>query len=269
MYRQMRKPSQILPASPPIPVSKRDLRGRAKETTTVPSTHARILTDVRSRILSGEWPPGHRIPSEHEFVETYGCARMTVNKALSRLAAVGLIERRRKSGSFVAWPHSESAVLEITQVPAEVVARGLEHRFEIISREIRRATRADREFLEVEVGARILEIACRHNASDTRFCLEHRLINLAAVPEAEREAFREQPPGSWLLARVPWTTAENRISAAPASRETAQMLGLAAAAACLVVVRRTWRDDTPVTWVKLTYSARHELVAKFSPAGSG
>jgi len=32
----------------------------------------------------------------------YGCARATVNKAVSALAAAGLIERHRRAGSFVA-----------------------------------------------------------------------------------------------------------------------------------------------------------------------
>ena len=53
-----------------------------------PSLYQRILGDIRGRILSGEWPPGHRIPFEHELTEEYGCSRMTVNKALSRARQV-------------------------------------------------------------------------------------------------------------------------------------------------------------------------------------
>jgi GntR family transcriptional regulator, histidine utilization repressor len=241
--------------------------GHARKTDSEPSMHARILSHVRARILSGEWPPGHRIPFEHEFVESYGCSRMTVNKALSRLAEAGLIERRRKSGSVVAWPRSVSAVLEITEVPAEVAALGLEHGFAILSRSIRRATEADRERSGGQVRAKVLDITCRHDAGGTPFCLETRLVNLASVPEAESQAFDERPPGSWLLARVPWTRAENRISAAPMSRDTAQALGLAGGTACLEIVRRTWRDDVQVTWVKFIYSRQHELVARFYPAG--
>ena len=29
------------------------------------SLYQRILGDIRDRILSGEWPPGYRIPFEH------------------------------------------------------------------------------------------------------------------------------------------------------------------------------------------------------------
>ena len=73
-----------------------------------------IQGDIESRIRSGEWAPGDRIPSETEFVARYRCSRMTVNRVLSRLQERGLIIRRRKAGSFVAPPRNDSAMfLEI------------------------------------------------------------------------------------------------------------------------------------------------------------
>ncbi|RUW22285.1 GntR family transcriptional regulator, partial [Mesorhizobium sp. M4B.F.Ca.ET.013.02.1.1] len=77
------------------------------------SLHQRILSDISEKILSGAWAPGHRIPFEHELTTEYNCSRMTVNKALSQLAKAGLIERRRRSGSFVRQPQSQAAVLEL------------------------------------------------------------------------------------------------------------------------------------------------------------
>ena len=41
--------------------------------------YQRIRADLEDKILSGRWPPGYRIPFEHELVETYQCSRMTVN----------------------------------------------------------------------------------------------------------------------------------------------------------------------------------------------
>jgi GntR family transcriptional regulator, histidine utilization repressor len=97
--------------------------------------------------------------------------------------------------------------------------------------------------------------------------LEERLINLAAVPEAEAADFDAMPPGTWLLDRVPWTSAEHRIRAANADRETAATLGVQGGAACLIIDRRTWRLETPVTWVELTYPGdRQELYGRFTPA---
>ena len=76
-------------------------RGLARMDAQPASLHQRILADISERIVSGDWPPGHRIPFEHELSAEYQCSRMTVNKALSQLAKSGLIERRRRSGSFV------------------------------------------------------------------------------------------------------------------------------------------------------------------------
>src|SRR5262245_60849654 len=83
------------------------------------SLSARIRADIERNILSGKWPPGHRIPFERELVEQYGCSRMTVNKALLTLANDGVITRRRSVGSFVAQPRSERSILEIQDFARE------------------------------------------------------------------------------------------------------------------------------------------------------
>jgi GntR family histidine utilization transcriptional repressor len=230
------------------------------------SLHRRILADIEARILSGEWPPGRRIPFEHELTAQYGCSRMTVSKALTQLAGAGLIERRRKAGSFVIRPHSQSAVLEIPDVKAEVAALGLPYRFAIVARSKRRATRADRARLAVPADAGILALTCRHDADQRPFCLEERLISLVAAPDAADEPFVALSPGAWLVQRVPWTRAEHRIRAAAARGEVARALSVAEGTPCLVVERRTWGGEAPVTQVRMTYPGEtHELVARFTP----
>jgi GntR family histidine utilization transcriptional repressor len=233
-----------------------------------PSLHQRILNDIRDRILSGEWPPGFRIPFEHELTAEYGCSRMTVNKALSQLAKSGLIERRRRSGSFVTRPRSQAAVLEIHDIRTEVEALGLPYRYELSSRQHRKAAREDRDRLGTSSAGQVLELASRHFAGGRPFCLEERLINLAAVPEAADEPFTEIAPGPWLTGRVPWSAAEHAISATEASEATAEALDLDAGAACLVIERRTWNAERPITYVRLIYPGdSHRLVARFTPSG--
>jgi GntR family histidine utilization transcriptional repressor len=227
--------------------------------------YQRILSDIRGRILSGEWPPGHRIPFEHELAVEYDCSRMTVNKAMSELARTGLIERRRRSGSFVKRPQSQAAVLEIHDIRTEVEALGLPYRYERVSRTARWAAVRD-EGEGFPEGTRLVELVCRHFAGAEPFCLEERTISLAAVPEAAEESFEEIAPGPWLLSRVPWNAAEHKIRAMAADEQVAKMLGLARHSPCLVVQRRTWSADQPVTNVRLTYAGEtHSLVARFAP----
>lgn len=230
------------------------------------SLHQRILGEIEARILSGEWPPGHRIPFEHELTGQFGCSRMTVSKVLTQLANAGLIERRRKAGSFVRRPHSQSAVLEIQDIKAEVSARDLPYRLEITNRRKRRGVAADRVLLDIAPREPVLELTCRHFAGLQPFCVEERIISLSAVPEAQEESFDEVPPGTWLINRVPWTGAEHRIKAVPADAAMASMLQIAPGTACLVIERRTWRAEQAVTFVRLTYPGdAHELVARFAP----
>ncbi len=230
------------------------------------SLYQRILSEIRARILSGEWQPGHRIPFEHELSAEYGCSRMTVNKAMSELAKSGLIERRRRSGSFVSRPRSQAAILEIHDIRTEVQALGLPYRYQLMSRRMRTATSADETVSGFAAGAGLLELTCRHFAGEQPFCLEERTISLAAVPEATGETFDEIAPGPWLLGRVPWSAAEHTIRAEAASDAVALSLRIPRNAACLVVQRRTWSADLPVTNVLLTYAGQtHSLVARFTP----
>ncbi len=232
-----------------------------------PSLHSRIIADIEAKILGGAWPPGSRIPFEHELTRTYGCSRMTVSKALTELARAGLIERRRKAGTFVTRPHGQSALIAIRDIAADVAALGLAYRFEILKRERRRATRADRERIEVAAGAPLLAVLCRHDAGARPFCCEDRLISLAAVPAAADQSFASVSPGAWLAAEQPWSSAEHRIRAAAADAATAGILKLEAGAPCLVVERRTWNAGRAVTQVTLTWPAgAHELVASFAPS---
>jgi GntR family histidine utilization transcriptional repressor len=229
--------------------------------------HRRILSDLEGHILSGRGPPGHRLPFEVELARQYGCSRMTVNKALMQLAGSGLIERRRKSGSFVTRPHSQSAVLEIRDIRADVLAMGLAYDYELLTRRRRKANAEDTVRLHAGIAGDVLELECRHLAGGKPFCCEQRIIALGTVPEAAEESFGQIAPGPWLLQRVPWSSAHHSIRALGADARIAAILGIAQGTPCLSMERRTLLDGVPVTLVRLTWPGdRHELVAQFEPS---
>jgi len=231
------------------------------------SLYQRILNDIRGNIVSGAWPPGYRIPFEHELTVQYGCSRMTVNKALSQLATAGLIERRRRSGSFVRTPRSQAAVLEITDIRSEVEALGLPYRYVLEQRRERRNQSDDSERLGPVCPKKLVELTCLHYAGPRPFCLERRLISLDTVPDAAAEDFLEVAPGPWLIGRVPWNTAEHRISAEAADAAIAAGLDIDEGTPCLAIERRTWTGDLPVTYARFIYAGEsHSLVARFEPS---
>ncbi|MGH1557542.1 histidine utilization repressor [Caulobacter segnis] len=228
--------------------------------------HQRIRSDIEARIRSGEWPPGHRAPTEAELLAEYGCSRMTVNKAMTALVGAGLIVRRKRAGSFVARPKVHAPVLNIPDIQSEIVARGEAYAFRLLSREVRAADRDNPDEVALAAGGKLLALDGVHDADGQPFALERRLVSLKAAPAMAAADFAEHPPGAWLLEHVAWTEAESRISAVNADAEDARLLALDEGAACLVVDRRTWREGQHVTRVRQIFPGEaYDLVARFGP----
>jgi GntR family histidine utilization transcriptional repressor len=231
-----------------------------------PPLYQRIHDEIEQRIRSGQWPPGYRIPSEKDLAAEYGCARMTVNKALSQLVHEGYITRRKRAGSVVTRPRALSAVLEIHDIATEVRSLGREYSYRLLEQGKHTVNDDVARRFDPGGGARVLAVTALHLAGGQPFCFEERWINLDSVPEASEAPFAEEAPGAWLLRRVPWNQAEHEISARGASAPAAAALGVSDGAPCLVIERRTWNDASVVTFVRLTYPGEtHTLVARFGP----
>ncbi len=239
----------------------------AKEERHAVPLYVEIQRDIESKIMTGEWGPGTRIPSEIELVEVYGCSRMTVNKALSSLAAAGMITRKRRAGSYVAPPRIVEPLMHIQDIRNEVLSTDRSYRFEITNRSIRKVSDSiDARHVGVPVGTRLLYLEVMHFADNLPFTMETRQINIDAVPQVEHLRFRDEPPGSWLLANVPFTEGEHSIRAVSADAIMAKRLQVVERTACISIARRTWRGDDLITFVRLIYPGdRHRFVVRFTP----
>lgn len=228
-----------------------------------PLLYRRIRDDLEARIRSGDWPPGHRLPYEYELMEQYDCSRMTVNKVMAGLAAEGLIERRRKAGSFVSRPRGDLALLLIPVMREEVEARGASYGYRLIERVELSTLPAD--FKEAGFTGATLLLRALHSADATPFAYEERLINLKALPEAARANFEKVSPGTWLMEQAPWTEASHNIKAVNAGGDVARRLGIAKGAACLRVERIVRRARENISMVRQYYPGDvYQISAKFT-----
>lgn len=218
----------------------------------------RIREEIAAAIRSGEWRPGDRVPTEQELAQRYGCARATVSKALGELAAAGLVERRRKAGTFVAPPPVHSAVMTVPDLAELIAARGERYDWVLTSRRIDRAGKP-------LCPPPALRIDGVHFAAGEPFALETRFIALGEVPGAASADFAAEAPGTWLLGHIPWTEARHVIRAVNAQRAEAARLDIAPRAACLELDRTTWRAGRVVTHVRQLFRGdRFDLVAEFN-----
>ena len=60
-----------------------------------------IVMDIRHKIASGEFSQGEKLPTIPQLCEQYGVSKITVKRAMDDLESLGLIARRRGSGTFV------------------------------------------------------------------------------------------------------------------------------------------------------------------------
>ncbi len=63
--------------------------------------YARITLDLQRKIADGTFSKGDRLPTTPQLCELYGVSKITVKRAMDELELLGLITRRRGSGTYV------------------------------------------------------------------------------------------------------------------------------------------------------------------------
>ncbi len=217
--------------------------------------HEAIRARLEADILAGIYKPGEKLPNETQLAAEWNCARMTVSRALGALAEAGMVQRRKRAGTFVARRTVQETVLEIRDVAAEVRSTGREYAFRRLARREDAARAEEAAALGVAEGAPILLVIGLHLADGQPHALEERLINLDAAPAAARERFEDDAPGAWLLTHVAWTEAEHAITALAADGQTAKRLGISTGSALLCLERKTWLSGACVTSARFLYPA--------------
>jgi GntR family histidine utilization transcriptional repressor len=167
----------------------------------------------------------------------------------------------------VAERAQERPVFEIWDTADIITRAGGVYRYRLLESAVVKDDQAKRDLLDVGRNTPLLWMRCLHLSGDTPFQLEERLVNIDAAPGVTSQPLETTAPGPWLLAHVPWTQAEHTISASAAGPAESEALALALNTACLVVERRTWNGDVPVTLARLWHpGTQHKLKGRFEPA---
>ncbi len=217
-----------------------------------------IRAEVLRRIRAREWQPGEGIPNEAELARAFGCARATMNRALRDLAAAGVLERRRKAGTRVALHPVRKARFDIPVTRAEIEGRGQAYSFDLLSETVELPPPAIALRLKLAAGLSLAHLCTLHRADGAAFVYEDRWLNLAALPEIPRD-FRAVSANEWLVQNMSYTFGDIAFSAAPATEDEAQLLGVAPGAALFITERMTWVGEVPITAVRLAHAPGYRL----------
>jgi GntR family histidine utilization transcriptional repressor len=219
--------------------------------------HKDIRAVLLARIMNGVWRPGDALPSDQELAADFGCARLTVARAMNTLAEAGLVQRRRKAGTRVNKRQSRDFVIGISLVRQDVEASGAAYRYELLSRRIVAPPVAVRRALGLAAKQQALHLICRHFADKRPYQLEDRWINLQTLPPAAEQNFRDTNPNEWLINEVPYSRAKHILRAEACGEKEADLLGLTTSQPVFVIERTTVLLENSVTFVRLTHPGEH------------
>ncbi len=222
-----------------------------------------IKADILQRIRNREWLAGAYIPNEEDLAKSYGCSRVTVNRALREIADAGIVERRRKAGTRVVSQPPRAANIQIPIVRIDIESRGAVYRYALLERSEIPAPENIQAKLALKEPSDVLHVRCLHYSDETPYQYEDRWINLLAVPNARGENFDVTSPNEWLVANEPLLDAEHMFYALNAQEEPAKFLNISPGDALFVVERRTWSKTHTITAVKLYHpGATFKMVSR-------
>ena len=231
--------------------------------------YAQVKDHISRKIQDGTWPPGHRLPSEHELVAQFAISRMTANRALRELSEQGRIVRVAGVGSFVAENKPQSTLLQIANIASEIRQRGHDYHCEFIALERIAASPDIAVWLDLRPGESVFHTVCLHLENGTPVQIEDRYVNPRAVPEFLDQDFSVVSPGEYLVRNVPFDQIEHVVDAVLPTAEQAERLDMPPAEPCLLLTRRTWTRGVPVTVVRCLHPAsRYRLGSRFRVDGN-
>lgn len=120
--------------------------------------YRRIYNDLRSRITSGEYTQGDRIPSELELSRSYGVSRITSRQALDLLCAEGLVVRRQGMGSFVAPERVSQPLLRLTDFVEDMTLAGVRAESRVLRFDLELAPAAIAAVLDLATDATVYRL---------------------------------------------------------------------------------------------------------------
>jgi GntR family histidine utilization transcriptional repressor len=228
--------------------------------------YARIKQHLKDELARGRWPPGAPMPSDAELVAQFSVSRMTVTRALNELRAEGLIERVQGVGTFAAQLFRVASTLHIRDLHEEITARGHRHHAEVHVARQEAASEAVAKRLGLVAGAPAFHTLIVHFEDGVALQCEDRWVNPAAAPGYLQNDFTQITPTQYLLREAPFWQAEYAIEAALPTPREARLLGIRREDPCLVVTRRTFGQQQPITAARLVHpGTRYLLQGAFNP----
>lgn len=207
----------------------------------------RLGADVRRRLLeqitSGALVAGQRLGAERDLAVEFGVSRSTLRQALSALEADGTVRRvsGRGGGTFIAANKVERDLSRVVGVPALLRDQGFTTGSRVLSASVVTADTVTAKALRIEPGDFVCEVTRIRLADGSPLSLENVRLSAERFP-----GLLERSLGGSLYELLETeygvrpAHAEERIEVVAATEDEGLILGVAAGAPLLSIIRTSW-----------------------------
>lgn len=152
------------------------------------SLYYQLKEELMKKIVSKQWLPGEKIPSEKELCRLYGVSRITVRKALDELERSGQLMRRQGKGTFVTNISMVQRLSKFYSFSEELKQRGMEEHFQIIDFSQIPADNEVASYLGLEPMSQVFKLTRLRLVDLTPYTLETSYIPVEVYPALTEEA---------------------------------------------------------------------------------
>ena len=226
-----------------------------RSVTDAPGTrYAAIAAHLRELVASGE--PGDRLPSDAELCERFGVSRMTARQAMQILAADGLLERRRGSGTYIATPRVLRTLGSPLSFTESMRRRGMVASSELLAGEFVDPSEDERAALDLDAGDRGFMLERLRLADGTPMAIERAVMPMEIADAIGHDVGTGSLHAAFERAgRIP-TRANAQVTARRASKREARLLDLPTSGVVLSERRTIFdQDRRPLERTETCYAA--------------
>ena len=223
--------------------------------------YARVEAELASCISNGQVKAGDQLPTEGELMQRFGVSRPTVRQAIKNMAARGLVEIRRGTGTFVTLPKITQPLSSLSGFVEDMERLGRHATARVIDKRIVVAGEAVARQLALAPDADVVRIQRIRLADGVPVSFDDTYLPLDIGRQVMADDLETQPIFALLEGKhgIPLIEAEYRLEAIAAEPAIARALGVEPLSPMLVVERTSYREgNRPIDYEKLYY--RGDLV---------
>ncbi len=218
--------------------------------------YAKLETQIAASIAHGDFPVGSRLPPEDELTGRFNVSRTTVRKAIQNLAARGLVEIRRGTGTFVTLPRITQELTELTGFVEDMQTLGRDPTARLLDQRVVAAGEDVARQLALAPGTRVMRIQRVRLANGIAVSFDETYLPLEIGKKIVTHDLEADPIFALLEQRygIPLVEADYQLEAASAGPDVAAGLGVDVGSTVFLIERTSYSaGNTPIDYEKLFY----------------